>query len=340
MPRDAWYARTSSTVTTRASISSTPAPYAESVPSARQGQGSEPSHGSPITPIAGTSRSAIVWTAATSAGRSEHRGRRREGVGAIVIARIRAGSAAAADRRPPAARVRRARGHPRARPSGCRLRRPATILGRVSETQPELPNRQTPFSDAFKAFIADGWTPYPTELPTRLPASDGRGGPAGPGQRDVPRPAARDPGGRAQDPVQRHRLPVPAALGVRAPDRAGHRPGAGRRAGAGADRRRPRRGALLHPARTAGLGGVLLRRPLRRDVGRTPSVAGGAGRPVRHPLRPAQRARRAPGQERRGDADPHPARGRPGPGRPARPGPRGHRGGDRSRARTPSWPRR
>ena len=42
---------------------------------------------------------------------------------------------------------------------------PATILGRVSETQPELPNRQTPFSDAFKAFIADGWAPYPTELP-------------------------------------------------------------------------------------------------------------------------------------------------------------------------------
>jgi Xaa-Pro aminopeptidase len=41
----------------------------------------------------------------------------------------------------------------------------------VSETQPELPNRQTPFSDAFKAFIADGWTPYPTELPSPLPAA-------------------------------------------------------------------------------------------------------------------------------------------------------------------------
>lgn len=41
----------------------------------------------------------------------------------------------------------------------------------MSETQPELPNRQTPFSDAFKAFIADGWSPYPTELPARLPAS-------------------------------------------------------------------------------------------------------------------------------------------------------------------------
>ena len=41
----------------------------------------------------------------------------------------------------------------------------------MSETQPELPNRQTPFSDAFKAFIADGWSPSPTELPARLPAS-------------------------------------------------------------------------------------------------------------------------------------------------------------------------
>ena len=73
---------------------------------------------------------------------------------------------------------------------------------------------------------------------------------------------------RAQDPVQRHRLPVPAALGVRPPDRAGHRPGAGRRAGAGAHRRRPRRDPVLQAARAAGLRGVLLRRPLRRDVGR------------------------------------------------------------------------
>ncbi len=41
----------------------------------------------------------------------------------------------------------------------------------MSETQPELPNRQTPFSEAFKSFIAGGWAPYPTELPTPLPAS-------------------------------------------------------------------------------------------------------------------------------------------------------------------------
>lgn len=41
----------------------------------------------------------------------------------------------------------------------------------MSETQPELPNRQTPFSEAFKSFIADGWAPYPTELPAPLPAT-------------------------------------------------------------------------------------------------------------------------------------------------------------------------
>src|SRR5690348_13965193 len=42
----------------------------------------------------------------------------------------------------------------------------------MSETQPELPNRQTPFSEAFKAFIADGWAPYPSVAPDRLPASE------------------------------------------------------------------------------------------------------------------------------------------------------------------------
>jgi Xaa-Pro aminopeptidase len=41
----------------------------------------------------------------------------------------------------------------------------------VSDRQPTLPNRQVPFSDAFKAFIAQGWAPYPAELPERLPAA-------------------------------------------------------------------------------------------------------------------------------------------------------------------------
>ena len=41
----------------------------------------------------------------------------------------------------------------------------------MTEPQPELPNRQTPFSEAFKAFIAQGWAPYPTALPPALPAT-------------------------------------------------------------------------------------------------------------------------------------------------------------------------
>ena len=42
----------------------------------------------------------------------------------------------------------------------------------MSDRQPALPNRQTPFSDAFKAFIAQGWAPHPAGLPEPLPASD------------------------------------------------------------------------------------------------------------------------------------------------------------------------
>jgi Xaa-Pro aminopeptidase len=41
----------------------------------------------------------------------------------------------------------------------------------VSDRQPALPNRQTPFSDAFKAFISQGWAPYPSTVPERLPAA-------------------------------------------------------------------------------------------------------------------------------------------------------------------------
>src|SRR4051794_30877723 len=41
----------------------------------------------------------------------------------------------------------------------------------MSDRQPDLPNRQTPFSEAFKAFIAEGWTPYGTSLPPQLPAA-------------------------------------------------------------------------------------------------------------------------------------------------------------------------
>lgn len=41
----------------------------------------------------------------------------------------------------------------------------------MNERQPALPNRATPFSDAFKAFIGDGWAPYSRELPQLLPAA-------------------------------------------------------------------------------------------------------------------------------------------------------------------------
>ena len=37
--------------------------------------------------------------------------------------------------------------------------------------QPALPNRQTPFSEAFREFIPQSWAPYPEELPAELPAA-------------------------------------------------------------------------------------------------------------------------------------------------------------------------
>jgi Xaa-Pro aminopeptidase len=73
----------------------------------------------------------------------------------------------------------------------------------MSDQQPALPNRQTPFSDAFRAFVATGWTPYPTEVPAQLPAS----GPA----------AARRAAIAAQFPGER--LVVPAGgLSIRSND--------------------------------------------------------------------------------------------------------------------------
>jgi Xaa-Pro aminopeptidase len=44
-------------------------------------------------------------------------------------------------------------------------------MARVSDRRPELPNRQIPFSDAFKKFIVEGWAPHPTRLPDQLPAA-------------------------------------------------------------------------------------------------------------------------------------------------------------------------
>lgn len=41
----------------------------------------------------------------------------------------------------------------------------------MSDQQPPLPNRQVPYSDAFKAFIRKGWAAGPTELPDQLPSA-------------------------------------------------------------------------------------------------------------------------------------------------------------------------
>ncbi len=48
---------------------------------------------------------------------------------------------------------------------------PVTIARVTEQTQPALPNRQTPFSEPFKAFIPQGWADYPTEPPALLPAA-------------------------------------------------------------------------------------------------------------------------------------------------------------------------
>ncbi len=45
-------------------------------------------------------------------------------------------------------------------------------LANVSEKQAKLPNRQIPFSDAFKAFIPHGWAPYADALPQPLAATE------------------------------------------------------------------------------------------------------------------------------------------------------------------------
>jgi Xaa-Pro aminopeptidase len=41
----------------------------------------------------------------------------------------------------------------------------------MSDQQPALPNRQLPFSEAFKTFIAEGWAPYPSDAAAPTPAS-------------------------------------------------------------------------------------------------------------------------------------------------------------------------
>lgn len=42
----------------------------------------------------------------------------------------------------------------------------------MSDEQPKLPNRLSPYSEAFRDFIATNWAPYPTDLPDPLPATE------------------------------------------------------------------------------------------------------------------------------------------------------------------------
>ena len=41
----------------------------------------------------------------------------------------------------------------------------------VTSEEPPQSNRAQPFSEAFKAFIAQGWEPYPADKPEPLPAT-------------------------------------------------------------------------------------------------------------------------------------------------------------------------
>ena len=64
----------------------------------------------------------------------------------------------------------------------------------VSDRQPQLPNRQIPFSDAFKQFIVKGWAAHPKELPDQLAA-------AGPARQRRERISAQFPGERLVVPA-------------------------------------------------------------------------------------------------------------------------------------------
>jgi Xaa-Pro aminopeptidase len=64
----------------------------------------------------------------------------------------------------------------------------------MSDRRPELPNRQVPFSDAFRKFIVEGWAPSPKELPEQLAA-------AVPAQQRRERVSAQFPGERLVIPA-------------------------------------------------------------------------------------------------------------------------------------------
>jgi Xaa-Pro aminopeptidase len=67
-------------------------------------------------------------------------------------------------------------------------------MAAVSDRRPALPNRQIPFSDAFKKFIVEGWAPYPKDLPGELAS-------AVPARQRRERISARFPGERLVIPA-------------------------------------------------------------------------------------------------------------------------------------------
>ena len=194
-------------------------------------------------------------------------------------------------------------------------------------------DRRHPQSSTFKDFIFGGWAERPEPTPTpraQAPyAADRRARISAmhPGERLV------IPAGPAKTRVERHRLPVPRALGVLVPDRLGQRRGPRLGARARADRRRPRRDALPAADGGARLRGVLRQRRDRRVLDRTaPEPRARRRRP--RPRDPAPRRVRGGARcDRR--HHPHRARGRPRPHRPARrPPPARRRGCRRPSTRT------
>ena len=67
-------------------------------------------------------------------------------------------------------------------------------MTRMSDRRPELPNRQIPFSEAFRKFIVQGWAPDPKDLPDQLPA-------AAPARQRRERVSAQFPGERLVIPA-------------------------------------------------------------------------------------------------------------------------------------------
>ena len=306
MPRDAWKPGPRRRSRPGRAAPARPPPYAESVPSRRQGQGSEPSQRIPISTDRRDQRAPPAsGLAATSSGRSSTAAAAASSIGAIVIAESQQGQPLRQIvGRQPLAYVEHAAtlGHGLGVP-------PATASDHTGsgERDPARACRtgRPPSRDAFKAFIAEGLGAVPDRAARpRCP------------------PRARPPGATPVSAVfPGERLVIPAGgLKVRSNDtdyRFRPHSAFAHLTGLGADRepdavlvlradrrRRPRRrSSYFRPRAPPGHRGVLLRRPLRRDVGRAPADPGGdrgraGGIALRHHRRaPSDLAKNA------GDAD-------------------------------------